>query len=389
MSEITHFGDHQRGIYGAGLKDVMPELPVRLEDLERLAEKMLPPEAYWYVAGGAGEATMRANREAFDRFRLVPRMLTDVSRRDLGTTVLGQRFPVPVMLAPIGVQGIIRPEAELATAAGAAEVGVPMILSTVSSKPMEAVAQALGDTPRWFQLYWPTDDNVTRSFLRRAEAAGYSAIVVTLDTKMLAWRERDLERAYLPFLRGEGLSNYTTDPVFREGLEAAPEDDMWPSVRRWGHMFSAPAKTWGDLAQLREWTSLPIVLKGILHPEDALRAVEAGIDGIVVSNHGGRQVDGSIAALDALPDVVEAVKGRMSVLFDSGIRGGADVLKAVALGADAVLLGRPYIWGLATAGADGVAEVLRRLLADVDLSLALTGVSRIDQLNGSMVRRER
>jgi isopentenyl diphosphate isomerase/L-lactate dehydrogenase-like FMN-dependent dehydrogenase len=389
VSDIIHFGDHQRGIYSTGLKGIVPELPLRLEDLERLAAEKLPPEAYWYVAGGAGEATMRANLAAFDRFRLVPRMLTDVSRRDLSTTVLGKRLPVPVMLAPIGVQGIIRPEAELATAAGAAEVGVPMILSTVSSKPMEAVAEALGDTERWFQLYWPTDDNVTRSFLRRAEAAGYSAIVVTLDTKMLAWRERDLERAYLPFLRGEGLANYITDPVFRAGLEAAPEEDMWPSIRRWGNMFSAPAKTWADLAQLREWTRLPIVLKGILHPEDALRAVDAGIDGIIVSNHGGRQVDGSIAALDALSDVVQAVNGRISVLFDSGIRGGADVLKAVALGADAVLLGRPYIWGLAAAGAAGVAEVLRRLLADVDLSLALLGQSRIDQLNGSILQRER
>lgn len=389
MSETKHYGDFQQGIYGAGLKGVLPQWPMRIEDLERRAAELLPPEAYWYVAGGAGEGTMRENLAAFDRVRLVPRMLTDVSRRDLSTTVLGKRLPVPVLLAPIGVQGIIRPEAELATAAGAAEVGMPMILSTVSSKPMEAVAEALGDTPRWFQLYWPTDDNVTRSFLRRAEAAGYSAVVLTLDTKMLAWRERDLERAYLPFLRGEGLANYTSDPVFRDGLEAPPEEDMWPSVRRWGRMFSAPAKTWDDLAQLREWTRLPIVLKGILHPEDALRAIDAGMDGIVVSNHGGRQVDGSIAALDALPEVVEAVRGRISVLFDSGIRRGADVLKAIALGADAVLLGRPYIWGLATGGAAGVSEVLRRLLADLDLSLALTGMSRIDALNGSILRRQR
>lgn len=388
MSDVTHFGDFQRGIYSAGLKGVLPELPMRLAELERLAAEKLPPEAYWYVAGGAGEATMRANLEAFDRFRLVPRMLTDVSQRDLSTTVLGQRVPVPLLLAPIGVQGIVHPEAELATAAGAAEIGVPMILSTVSSKPMEAVAAALTETPRWFQLYWPTDDGVTRSFLQRAEAAGYSAIVVTLDTKMLAWRERDLERAYLPFLRGEGLANYITDPVFREGLEAAPEEDMWPAVRRWGGMFSAPGKTWEDLAQLREWTKLPIVLKGILHPEDAQRAVAAGMDGIIVSNHGGRQVDGSIAALDALPAVVDAIDGRISVLFDSGIRCGADVLKAVALGADAVLLGRPYIWGLATAGAAGVAEVLRRLLADIDLSLALSGLSSLEQLNRSLLRNK-
>ncbi|NLO79619.1 MAG: alpha-hydroxy-acid oxidizing protein [Xanthomonadaceae bacterium] len=386
MSDRTHFGDYQRGIYAAGLKGQLPELPLRLDDLERLAAEKMTPDAYWYVAGGAGEGTMRANREAFDRFRLVPRMLTDVSRRDLGTTVLGQRLPVPLLLAPIGVQGIVHPEGELATAAAAAEVGVPMILSTVSSKPMEAVAETLQETPRWFQLYWPSDDAVARSFLQRAEAAGYSAIMVTLDTKMLAWRERDLERAYLPFLRGEGLANYVTDPIFREGLEAPPEQDMWPAVRRWGRIFSSPEKTWDDLARLREWTRLPIVLKGILHPEDALRAVAAGVDGIVVSNHGGRQVDGSIAALDALPEVVDAVAGRIDVLFDSGLRCGSDVLKAIALGADAVLLGRPYIWGLATAGAAGVAEVLRRLLADIDLSLALCGFSRLDQLNRSVLR---
>ena len=386
MSDRTHFGDYQRGIYAAGLKGQLSELPLRLDDLERLAAEKMTPDAYWYVAGGAGEGTMRANREAFDRFRLVPRMLTDVSRRDLGTTVLGQRLPVPLLLAPIGVQGIVHPEGELATAAAAAEVGVPMILSTVSSKPMEAVAETLQETPRWFQLYWPSDDAVARSFLQRAEAAGYSAIMVTLDTKMLAWRERDLERAYLPFLRGEGLANYVTDPIFREGLEAPPEQDMWPAVRRWGRIFSSPEKTWDDLARLREWTRLPIVLKGILHPEDALRAVAAGVDGIVVSNHGGRQVDGSIAALDALPEVVDAVAGRIDVLFDSGLRCGSDVLKAIALGADAVLLGRPYIWGLATAGAAGVAEVLRRLLADIDLSLALCGFSRLDQLNRSVLR---
>ena len=332
---------------------------------------------------------MRANREAFDRYPLVPRMLTDVSRRDLGVTVLGQRFNVPLMLAPIGVQGIIHDEAEVAVARGAAEVGVPMILSTVSSKTLEEVADTLGDTPRWFQLYWPTDDALTRSFLSRAEAAGYSAVVVTLDTKMLAWRERDLERAYLPFLQGKGLANYVTDPAFRAGLEQAPEDDMAAAVRHWGRLFAAPGKTWDDLAALRKTTNLPMLVKGVLHPEDALRALKAGVDGVIVSNHGGRQVDGAVAALDALPGIADAVGGRMAVLFDSGIRSGSDVLKAVALGADAVLLGRPYIWGLACDGAAGVAEVARRILADTDITLALTGHARLDELTPAVFQNHR
>ncbi|MBA1148729.1 alpha-hydroxy-acid oxidizing protein [Ectothiorhodospiraceae bacterium WFHF3C12] len=358
---------------------------MRWQDLEAQARETVPEEAYWYVAGGAGEATMDANLAAFDNYRLVPRMLTDISKRDIGRSVLGKRFDVPFMFAPIGVQEIIHEEAELAVARAAAEVGVPMILSTVSSKPMEDVADALGDTPGWFQLYWPNDDELAASFVQRAEKAGYEAIVVTLDTKMMAWRERDLKGAYLPFLKGQGLSNYFTDPVFRSGLEKAPEEEAWPAIQKWGQVFAAPARTWDDLARLKAATSLPILLKGVLHPEDAKRAADCGMDGVIVSNHGGRQVDGAIAAIDALPGVVDAVGDRMAVLFDSGIRRGADVLKAVALGADAVLLGRPYVWGLAVDGQAGVAEVARRLAADVDITLALTGCDRLDGVNRSML----
>ena len=377
---MPHYGDYQFDLYLQGVQGKLPERPMRIEDLEWQAEETLPPEAYWYVAGGAGEATMAANLAAFDHFRLVPRMLTDVSQRDLSVEVLGQRWPSPLMLAPIGVQGIIHDDAEVAVAKAARATGVPLVLSTVSSKTLEEVAEANGDSPRWFQLYWPADDEVTRSFLKRAEHAGYSAIVVTLDTKMLAWRERDLERAYLPFLKAQGLANYFSDPAFRAALAKPPEQDPIAAVRHWSSLFSAPAKTWEDLATLRGMTSLPIILKGVLHPDDARRAVDMGVNGIIVSNHGGRQVNGAIAALDALPGVVDAVDGRIDVLFDSGIRRGSDVLKAIALGAKAVLVGRPYIWGLACAGETGVRDVLQRLLADTDLTLALSGHSAMTDL---------
>jgi len=376
----AHYGNHQLGIYAQGLKGELPTLPLRYDDLEARARETLSAEAYWYVAGGAGEASMAANRSAFDDYRLLPRMLTDISQRDLGRTVLGKRQATPLMLAPLGVQEIVHAEGEMAVARGAAQVDVPMILSTVSSFPLEDVKRELGETTGWYQLYWPNDDALAASLVQRAEKAGYEAIVVTLDTKMLAWRERDLDGAYLPFLNGKGLANYTTDPVFCAALEKAPADDMRAVVRHWSEVFAAPARTWADLAKLREATNLPMILKGVLHPEDALAARAAGMDGVIVSNHGGRQVDGSIAAIDALAEVVDAVGSQMDVLFDSGIRHGSDVLKAVALGADAVLVGRPYAWGLACAGEDGVAEVLRRLLADTDLSMALCGAARLDDM---------
>ncbi|ROO24494.1 L-lactate 2-monooxygenase [Salinisphaera orenii MK-B5] len=377
----TPYGNHQLSIYAGGLKGRRPDLPLRYVDLEARARQMLSDEAYWYVAGGAGESSMTANRDAFDRYRLVPRMLTDISVRDLGRTVLGKRQPTPLMIAPLGVQEIIHERAELAVAEAAAAVDVPMILSTVSSFALEEVRSALGATSGWYQLYWPNDDALATSLVQRAEAAGYEAIVITLDTKMLAWRERDLEGAYLPFLQGQGLANYFSDPVFRAGLEQPPEADMRAAVKHWSNVFAAPARTWEDLARLRAATDLPLVLKGVLHPEDALAARAAGMDGVIVSNHGGRQVDGSIAAIDALAGVVDAVGDQIDVLFDSGIRRGADVLKAIALGADAVLVGRPYAWGLACDGAAGVEEVLRRLLADTDLSMALSGVARLDDMS--------
>lgn len=348
--------------------------PVPLSLLEQKAKEILSPPAYDYVAGGAGgEDTMRANREAFYRWRIVPRMLCDVSHRDLSVELFGACLPAPVILGPVGVQGIIHSEAEVATARAAASLGLPFALSTVSSRSIEEVAQSAGNALRWFQLYWGKNPELTVSMLGRAERAGYKALVVTLDTSMLAWRERDLQHAYLPFILGQGLANYFSDPVFRALLPQPPEQNPAAAIQLWGSLFSNTTLTWSDIPFLRQHTRLPIILKGILHPADAARALDSGVEALIVSNHGGRQVDGAVAALDALPAVVRGINGRVPVLFDSGIRRGADVFKALALGAKAVLLGRLYIWGLAVAGEQGVRDVLLNLLADLDLTLALSG----------------
>jgi lactate 2-monooxygenase len=371
----------QMKIYEWGLVRKTPGQPVSVEELAREAKSVLKQEAYDYLAGGAGsEDTMRANRDAFRRRRIVPRLLRDVARRDLGVDILGQRLPVPFMLAPIGVLSILHKEAELAVARAARALGIPLILSTVSSTTMEEVAAEMGEVSRWFQLYWPRNDELAASFLRRAEQAGYRAVVVTLDTYLLSWRERDIRNAYLPFVRGEGLANYFSDPVFREAIGGDPKFHPVRALEYFGEVFSDPSRTWDDLSRLKQSTRLPILVKGILHPDDARKAVDHGVAGVIVSNHGGRQVDGAIAALDALPPIVDAVGGRTTVLFDSGIRRGPDVIKAMALGARCVLLGRPYAFGLAVDGEKGVREVLENLVADIDLTLGLSGCSSFAEL---------
>jgi lactate 2-monooxygenase len=382
------FGNYQYEIYLEGLAGKVPELPTSYAGLDAAAREALTPEAHGYVAGGAGEElTMRANREGFDRWRIVPRMLVDVRERDVRASLLGLDMPAPLMLAPVGVMSIVHEEAERAVARAACELGIPMVLSNAASTTLEDVAVELGDSPRWFQLYWPTNNDMAASFVARAQDAGYSAIVVTLDTRILAWRPRDLSRAYLPFLKGEGVANYFHDPVFRDGLEKPPEEDPQAAVGLWATLFSNPGLNWEDLAFLQSHTDLPIVLKGVLHPDDARRAVDAGVDGLIVSNHGGRQVDGSIGAIEALPDVVDAVPDGFPVLFDSGIRTGADMVKALALGASSVLLGRPYVWGLGLGGEEGVKQVVRSLLADFDLTLALSGYTDPSQLGHQALRR--
>jgi isopentenyl diphosphate isomerase/L-lactate dehydrogenase-like FMN-dependent dehydrogenase len=360
--------------------------PISPEDWERRAAEVLDPGPFDYIAGGAGsEATMRANLQAFERWRLRPRMLTGNRERDLSVEVLGTRSPAPFFLAPVGVLSIAHPEGEVAVARAAAATGVPMILSSAASHSLEEVAEAGGDAPRWFQLYWVNDRDVALSLVGRAAAAGYAAIVVTLDTLTLGWRDRDLRKAYLPFVSGEGCAQFFSDPVFRSRLERPPEEDVLSAAIAMLATFPNLGLTWEDVRWLRGQTELPLLVKGVLTAEDALLALEAGVDGIVVSNHGGRQVDGAVAALDALVEVRAALGSEATVLMDSGIRRGADVLKALALGADAVLLGRPYAYGLAVGGQEGVETVIRHLLAETDLTLALAGGQVARDLDGTWI----
>ncbi|MFD7653944.1 lactate 2-monooxygenase [Actinosynnema sp. NPDC059797] len=381
------FAAYQNEIYLQGLAGAVPPFTTDPGALEESARERLGPGPFWYVAGAAGSgATARANREAFDRWRIVPRMLTDATERHLGTTVLGTEMPAPVLLAPVGVQSILHPDGELATARAAAELGVPFILSTASSHTIEEVAEAAGDSARWFQLYWPNEPDVAASILDRARKAGYRVLVVTLDTWTLAWRPHDLDQSYLPFIRGVGTAIPFSDPAFRAGLAAPPEEDAPMAILRWVQLFTGTDKSWDQLAFLREHWDGPIVLKGIQHVDDARKAVDAGVSGIVVSNHGGRQVDGAVGSLEVLPEIADAVGEQVEVLFDSGIRGGADVVKALALGAKAVLVGRPFAYGLAHGGEVGVRHVLRSLLADFDLTLGLSGHRSPAELNREVLR---
>jgi len=406
----------QSEVYVNGMAGQKPLIPVGARELEQAARRKMSAEAYAYVAGGAGsESTVRANREAFERRRIVPRMLRDVSQRDISVELFGRTLPAPVLTAPVGVLELAHADADRAVAQAAASAGVPMIFSSQASVPMEECAREMGDSPRWFQLYWSKNDALVESFVRRAEACGCEAVVVTLDTTLLGWRARDLDLAYLPFLRGKGIAQYVSDPVFLDSLAnpAAPAAGQpkrkvnlstlaafaqltrahpgsflknlrsgvpLAAVQQFIATYSRPSLTWADLPFLRERTRLPIVLKGILHPDDARRARDHGVDGIIVSNHGGRQVDGAIATLEALPAIAAAVDGRVPVLLDSGIRGGADVFKALALGARAVCVGRPYVYALALAGRAGVLELLRNLIADFELTMGLAGCSSVGEI---------
>jgi lactate 2-monooxygenase len=383
------FGDYYREIYAKGmLAGERPTLPMAWAELEERARESLDERAIAYIFGGAGsEDTMRANLEAFRRWRIVPRVLRqDLSTRDLSVDLLGTRMPAPVLLAPIGMQTLLHADGELAVAGAAADIGLPLITSSVAATPLEEIAEANGDAPRWFQLYWPNDDELAASLVRRAESAGYSAIVLTVDNYLPGWKPRDLQQAYLPSLEGVGIAHYLSDPVFRSRLEKPPEEDIGAAIGHFLGVFANPNLTWERLEWLRGTTSLPLVLKGILHPDDAREARERGVDGIVVSNHGGRQIDGAIASLDALPPILDAVGDGMAVLLDSGIRSGADVFKALALGADAVLVGRPYLWGLALDGQNGVETVLRCLLAELDLTMTLSGFTSTAEIDPGVLR---
>jgi lactate 2-monooxygenase len=372
----------QNAIYASGESP----WPISPEEWEARAADMLEPGPFDYIAGGAGsEATMRANLEAFERRRLRPRMLTGNTERDILVDVAGTHSPAPFFLAPIGVLSIAHADGELAVARAAAATGVPFVVSSAASHSLEEVAEAMGDAPRWFQLYWVNDREIALSLVGRAAEAGYSAVVVTLDTLILGWRDRDLRKPYLPFVTGEGCAQFFSDPVFRSRLEQKPEDDVVAAAVTMLATFPNLGLTWDDLAWLRGQTELPLLVKGVLTAEDAVRARDCGVDGVVVSNHGGRQVDGAVAALDALVEVRAALGAEATVLMDGGIRRGADVLKALALGADAVLLGRPYVYGLAVGGEEGVEAVIRHLMAEVDVTLALIGGAVARELDESWI----
>ena len=389
--------DRQKEIYLNGFAGIQPTVPVSIHSLEETAKKIMSPHAYAYIAGGAGnESTLHDNRAGFEKYKIVPRMLRDVSVRDISIELFGQKLPSPLLLAPIGVLEMAHREADLAVGKAAASLNVPYIFSNQASKPMDVVAAAMGDSPRWFQLYWSKSNELVKSLVERAEKCGCSAIVVTLDTTVLGWRTPDLDLAYLPFLEGKGIAQYTSDPVFQKLMdESEPQAKRnikmqsirglvemvknYPggnffsklksgqpvkAVQKFVSIYSNPALTWEDLKFLKTFTKLPVLLKGILHPDDARKAIDYGMNGIIVSNHGGRQVDGSISTLEALPSIVDTVQGKIPVLMDSGIRGGADIFKALALGAKAVCIGRPYVYGLAIAGEQGVKEVLQNTLTE-------------------------
>jgi lactate 2-monooxygenase len=408
--------DWQKKIYLDGFAGNLPRIPVDPLKLELAAKAVLSPKAFGYVAGGAGEElTIQVNRSAFSSVQIVPRMLRDVGTRDTSIELFGKKLPLPLLLSPVGVLDLAHKDADLAVAKAAASVGVPYIFSNQASVSMESCSAAMGVSPRWFQLYWSKSRDLVVSFVQRAERAGCGAIVVTLDTTMLGWRTRDLDLGYLPFLEGRGIAQYTSDPVFQKMID---EKDDGPEIERqisWDAIFglikmvnnypgrgffsklrsgrpiravrkfiatySNPATTWEDLAFLRQHTKLPILLKGILHPDDAKRAMDFGVNGIVVSNHGGRQVDGAISTLQALPKIVQVVDKKIPVLLDSGVRTGSDVFKAIALGATAVCIGRPYVYGLALAGQHGVSEVIRNLMAEFELTMGLAGCANVGTIN--------
>ncbi|MDJ0426316.1 alpha-hydroxy-acid oxidizing protein [Rhodococcus fascians] len=371
----SNFSDHQLGIYAAGMfAQQTPSITTNLARLEDQAAEKLSPEALGYIVASAGSgSTARANRAAFDRWAITPRMLRSSASRDHACTVLGTDMPAPLLIAPVGIQTLAHPDGELATVRAAAELGVPYIHSTQASHSFEQIAEAGGDATRWYQLYWPTDESVLLSFLQRAKDTGFTTLVLTLDTTLLGWRPADLDRGYLPFLANLGIENYLTDPAFQAGLAQPVEENPVAAAMHWAQMFPNPGLSWKNLAFLREHWDGPIVLKGICTVGDAREAAAHGVDGIVVSNHGGRQIDGARPSLDALPSIVDAVGDELTILFDSGVRTGADMAKALALGADAVLLGRPFLYGLALGGQEGVAHVLRCLLAEFDLVTSLSG----------------
>ena len=413
--------DRQKEIYTTGVSGIKSKIPFDINRLEAKAKRNISEESFAYIRGGAGiQSTVQHNRSDFSNWRIVPRMLQDVSVRDTSVELFGEKLPIPLLLSPVGVLDMVHKESDIAVGKAAANFGIPMIFSNQASRSMEAVANVMDESPRWFQLYWSKSNELVESLVTRAEKAGCSAIVVTLDTTLLGWRTEDLDLAYLPFLRGKGIAQYVSDPVFQKLLDEPEDEDSvqlkpkitveaikflfelmsnYPggffenlrsqrpmkAVRKFIDIYSRPSLTWDDLVFLRTITKLPILLKGILHPDDARKAVNAGIDGIIVSNHGGRQVDGSISTIMALPEIAKAVKQQIPILLDSGVRGGADMFKAINLGATAVCIGRPYVYGLAIDGQKGVEDIIKNYWADFELTMALAGCKNIEEVRQAKV----
>ncbi|KAI1075090.1 glycolate oxidase [Whalleya microplaca] len=391
----TAYSAYQVELYTKGImQGILPPTTTDPNKLSAQAKKVMRPEAYDYIAGGAGEgSTMDANRLAFRHWKIVPRMLRPTVPRDLKVQLFGKQYASPLLCAPVGVQEVYHEDRETGTASACAELQVPYIMSTASTGTIQEVAAASGDQPRWFQLYWPMDNEITASILRTARAAGFTVLVVTLDTATMSWRPADLDRTFLPFVTGQGNTVGFTDPVFRRKFAAlndgdTPEESPVQASRYWiSEVFSGESHGWEDLELLKKHWDGPIVLKGIQHPHDAVLALRYGMDGIIVSNHGGRQCDGAVGSLEMLPDIVEAVGSQMTILFDSGIRTGVDILKALSLGAKAVLVGRPVMYGLGIAGKAGAKHVLASLLAELDGSMGLAGIKNIADLSKANLKR--
>ncbi|MFD4524153.1 alpha-hydroxy acid oxidase [Streptomyces sp. NPDC058470] len=351
------------------LGTVTPGPPLCLADFERAAASVLPPDVWDFVAGGSGaETTLDANRTALDRVFLVSRVLRDVSRVTTDTSLLGRPTDLPVAVAPIAYHRLVHPDGELATARAAKAMGVPFTASTLSSVPIEEIT-AVGGTV-WFQLYWLQDTQKCLDLVRRAEDAGCQAIVLTVDVPWMGRRLRDVRNRF-------ALPDHVRAANITTGTTAHQQSANASAVAVHTSQTFSSAVTWSSVATLCRQTTLPVVLKGVLAPEDAVRAAESGVDAVVVSNHGGRQLDGAIPSINALPEVAQAVAGRCEVLLDSGIRSGTDVLRALALGASGVLVGRPLLWGLATAGEAGARHVLELLADELRDALGLSGCDSV------------